>query len=147
MAILEPLVKDCIPLEKIYKHTGTRRLRTRRTVLPPPYGTGDSKTCAQDKGTSSAINIFINSWIKAIGFCESFLRVLLGTKKLLQNKQTLSTRCLVAMYERCANSSRTKQRRQYWFSNALGSITDEIIKDRRLLLCAYLKHNFYTPFL
>ena len=29
LAILEPLVKECIPLpEKIYKHTRTRRLRT-----------------------------------------------------------------------------------------------------------------------
>jgi hypothetical protein len=29
LAILEPLVKECVPLsEKIYKHTRTRRLRT-----------------------------------------------------------------------------------------------------------------------
>jgi hypothetical protein len=33
LAILEPLVKDCIPLpEKIYKHTRTRRLRTTEEV-------------------------------------------------------------------------------------------------------------------
>ncbi|MFY9796049.1 MAG: hypothetical protein WAJ93_10195, partial [Candidatus Nitrosopolaris sp.] len=32
LAILEPLVKECIPLpEKIYKHTRTRRSRTRRS--------------------------------------------------------------------------------------------------------------------
>ena len=34
LAILEPLVKECIPLpEKIYKHTRTRRLRTTEEAL------------------------------------------------------------------------------------------------------------------